>query len=161
MQNQEIDSELMMKFQILEKQIQQAQEQIQAVEQGIVELQTLEIGLDELKGKTGQEILAHMGKGIFAKAKLISEELIVDIGDKKFVTKNIDETKKLIGTQSKRLEEIKKELEDSMEKLGEEVEKAMNEHSGKHECKCHPGEKCDCEDDDCKGDEKECKCGKK
>jgi prefoldin alpha subunit len=157
---QEIDPELMIKFQMFEKQIQQLQEQIQAVEQGTVELQMLELGLDDLKGKTGQDILAPMGKGIFVKAKLISEELLVDIGDKKFVTKNIDDTKKLIGNQVKKLEDIKKELEDAMEGLGEEIDKSMREHSGEHPCKCHPGEKCECEDDDCEGNGKECKCGK-
>ena len=161
METQEISQELMVKFQIFEKQIQQLQEQIQAVEQGVVELQMLELGLDELKGKTGQDILAPMGKGIFAKAKLTSEELLVDVGDKKFVTKNIDETKRLIENQTKKLAEIKRELESAMEGLGEEVEKTMSEHSGKHLDKAHPGEECDCEDDECKGNEKECKVGKK
>jgi hypothetical protein len=71
------------------------QQQLQAIEQGLVEMQSLNFGLDELKGKTGKEILAPIGRGIFARAKLISEDLLVDVGGKKFVTKNIVQTKKL------------------------------------------------------------------
>jgi prefoldin alpha subunit len=161
MAQQEISHELMMKFQMFEKQIQQLQEQIQAVEQGIVELSSLFLGLDDLKNSDGKEILSPIGKGIFVKSKIISEELVVDIGNQNFVTKTIDDTKKLIDSQVQKLEGIKKELNEALENLGQELEKTMQEYSGEeegHDCKCHPGEKCDCDDDECDG--KECGCGK-
>ncbi|MEJ2267588.1 MAG: hypothetical protein P8X70_00745, partial [Nanoarchaeota archaeon] len=77
---EDAQQELMFKFRMFEQQIKQLQQQIQAVEQGVGELSSLDIGLDELKGSEGKEIMAPIGRGIYIKAKLLSEELTVDIG---------------------------------------------------------------------------------
>jgi len=86
--------ELMIKFQMFEQQIRAIQEQLQIIEQTIIELKDLNSRMDDLVGKEGQEIMASIGKGIFARAKLISEDLLVDIGGKNYVKKSIPETKK-------------------------------------------------------------------
>ena len=44
--------ELIMKLSMFEQQIQQIQQQLQAVEQALAELNSLNLGLDELIGKT-------------------------------------------------------------------------------------------------------------
>jgi len=119
--------EIMFKLSMFEQQIQQLQQQLQAVEQGIVEMESLNIGLNELIGSIGKEILAPIGRGIFVKTKLVSEDLIVDIGEKKFVKKTIPETKKLIEEQIGKLKEVKGELEESLEKVSEELQEVMNE----------------------------------
>ena len=72
------------------------QEQLQAVEQTTMDLRTLDLGLDDLKDSKDKEILAQVGRGIFVKAKVISDDLIVDIGGKNFVSKTI-ENKELIS----------------------------------------------------------------
>ena len=95
------------------------------VEQGIIEMNSLNLGLDELVGKTGKEIRAPIGRGIFVKAKLISEELNVDIGQGNIVKKSIPETKKLIEEQIKKLEQVRLELEKNLEVVGRELEKVM------------------------------------
>ncbi len=124
---EEPSQELMFKLQMFDQQIQQLQQQTQAVEQGIAEMTTLSSGLDELAGKKGKEIFAPIGRGIFAKAKLESEELNVDVGSGNFVQKSIPETKKIIEVQIKKLEEVKKELYDNLEKVGEEFNKKIME----------------------------------
>lgn len=113
--------ELMFKLSMMEQQIQQLQQQIQAVEQGIVEISSLNLGLNDLVGGEGKEILAPVGKGIFAKMKLLSEKLIVDVGGKNFVQKNIPETKKIIEGQITKLEDIRNELNNNLEKVGGEL----------------------------------------
>ncbi|MBU0894324.1 MAG: prefoldin subunit alpha [Nanoarchaeota archaeon] len=123
-QNQQ---EIMYKLSIFEQQIQQLQQQLQAVEQGIVEMSSLNLGLNDLKGAKDKEILTSIGKGIFAKTKLLSEELIVDIGERKFVKKTIPKTQELIDTQIEKLEEIKKELSKNLEKVNEELIKTFKE----------------------------------
>ncbi len=143
--------ELMFKLSMFEQQIKHLQQQIQAVEQGIIEMDTLNFGLEELKGATGKEIFATIGRGIFAKAKLLSEELTVDIGGGNFVTKSIPDTKKIIEEQVKKLKNIKKELEDNLEKVGQELEKTMIESQKEQTHSC--GENCNCKD------EEECNCG--
>ena len=128
-QQQQAQQELMFKLQMFEQQAQQIQQQLQAVEQAMVEMKSLNLGLDELKGAEGKEIMAPIGRGIFAKTKLLSEELTVDIGGKNFVNKSIPDTKKLIEGQIKKLEDVKKDLDNNLEELGKELEGVMS--SGK------------------------------
>jgi len=113
--------ELMQKFGMYEQQIQQLQQQLEAVEQAIVEMSSLVLGLDELIGSKDKEILAPIGRGIFVKTKLVSEDLTVDVGGKNFVKKSIPETKKLIQNQVEKLEEVKKELEGNLEEINNEL----------------------------------------
>lgn len=131
------EQEVLYKFSMFEKQIQELQQQIEAVERGIVELNSLNFGLDELVNSEGKEIFAPLGKGIFVKAKLLSEELNVDIGGGNFVKKNIPETKELIEEQIKKLGQIKQELENNLEQLGEELTQMMNEIQNKQNSHNH------------------------
>ena len=121
------EQELMLKFGMFEQQIQQFQQQLQAVEQGIVELTSLNFGLDELKGSKGREILSPIGRGIFAKTELVSEDLTVDVGSKNFVKKSIPETKKIIEEQIKKLNEIKEDLDKNLENINKELRKTILE----------------------------------
>ncbi len=120
-QPDQAQQELMFKLQMYEQHINQIQQQQQAVEQGIMDLNDLVNGLEELKGKEGQEILAQIGKGIFVKTKLISEELTVDIGNKNLVTKNIEDTKSLIQEQLEKLDSAKGELNKSLEDINHDM----------------------------------------
>ena len=124
---EEPSQELMFKLQMFDQQIKQIQQQLQAIEQGVVEMTTLNAGLDELVGKKGKEIFAPIGRGVFAKAKLESEKLNVDIGGGNFVQKSIPETKKIIEDQIKKLQDVRKELENNLEKIGEEFNKTIME----------------------------------
>jgi len=123
----EKQQEMIYQIQMFEQQMQQIQQQLQIIEQGIAELNELNKGLDDLIGKNSGEILAQIGRGIFVKAELLSEELIVDIGGKKFVKKSIPETKEMIDKQIKKLEEVYEQLTESMEELNEEVLKMIGE----------------------------------
>lgn len=147
------EQELLFKFGMFERQIRELQQQLEAVDRGIVDLTSLNFGLDELVGSKDKEIFAPLGRGIFVNAKLISEELNVDIGNGNFVKKNIPDTKKLIGEQIKKLEEVRNELECNLEEIGKEVTKMMG-GSQEHSCKCKEGEECTC------AEGKECECEK-
>tara|TARA_Y100000034_G_scaffold64995_1_gene78643 strand:- start:393 stop:794 length:402 start_codon:yes stop_codon:yes gene_type:complete len=113
--------EILFKLSMSEQQIQQLHQQLQAVEQGSNELQSLTLGLDEIKGKNGKEIFAPIGRGIFIKAQLLSEDLTVDIGNKNFVKKTIPEAQILIKDQIEKLEEVKQELNSNLEKISKET----------------------------------------
>jgi len=69
--------------------------------------------------------MAPIGRGIFVKAKLLSEELTVDVGDKKFIKKNIPETKRLLEDQLKKLNSIKIDLENELNGINEELTEVM------------------------------------
>lgn len=121
------DQELIYKLSIYEQQIQQIQQQLEVVERTIIDITSLNSELDELKGKTGEDILAPIGRGVFAKAKLSSEELLVGVGDGNLVKKSIPETKKVIEKQISKLNEVKKEMSDNLEKIGKEIEGLIKE----------------------------------
>ena len=123
-QNQQ---ELMFKLSMFEQQMQQLQQQLQAVEQGIVEMQSLSMGLDELVGSKDKEILAPIGRGIFVKTKLLSEELTVDVGGKNFVKKSVPKAKKIIDEQIKKLEDVKRELNNNLENSNAEFMQMVQE----------------------------------
>jgi prefoldin alpha subunit len=127
MEMNEEQQELFLKINNYEQQAQQIQQQLQAVEKAINELNNLNLGLDELVGKTNNEILAQVGKGIFVKAKLISEELIVDIGNRNFVKKDISGTKKILQKQLEKLKEIELELNNNLETIEEEFTQILEE----------------------------------
>jgi prefoldin alpha subunit len=124
-EKQQKEQELMFKFQMFEQQAQQIQQQLQAIEHALVEMNSLNFGLDELVGSKDKEIMAPIGRGIFVKAKLLSEKLTVDIGGKNFVKKSVGDTKKLIEEQIKKLEDVKGDLNENLEMLSKELEKEM------------------------------------
>lgn len=119
--------EMMIKFSIFEQQIRQIQQQIEIIERDIMEINSLSAGMKELKGAGGKEILSPLGKNIFARTKLLSEDLIVDIGGGNFVKKSIEETRKIIGEQIKKLEKIRDELNLALENLSNEMTKMIIE----------------------------------
>jgi prefoldin alpha subunit len=154
MENQE---ELMMKFQMFEQHMQQLQQQFQAVERGIIELSNLNLGLDDLVGAKDKETLSLIGKGIFVKTKLVSEELLVDVGEKNFVTKSIPETKEMIIEQIEKLNAAKDELNKAMEKVGEDFQKMIMEAQGAHSHECDCGHVHN-EEHECCGKHENCEC---
>lgn len=147
------EQELMYKFQMFEQQIRALQQQLQAVEEAILDISKLNLEMDDLIGKKDSEIFAPIGRGIYAKAKLLSEELLVDIGNKNFVKKTIPETKEIIQNQIKKLEALKEELNLGLENINQELTKTFEENQKEHshnhsECICGE-ENCDCEEDTC------------
>ena len=149
-QNQQ---ELILKLSMLEQQIQQLQQQIQAVEQSNIELQNLSEGLNEFKNSEGKEIMAQIGRGIFIKSGIISEDLLVDIGGQNFVKKSIPETQKLINEQIENLKEVKANLSDSVEEISNEAEELMGEFKVEKNCNCE--DECECNEHDRECDYKE------
>jgi prefoldin alpha subunit len=138
------EQELAIKYQMFEQQIRMLQEQLQAVEQATIELGSLNLSLDELIGKKDSEILAPIGRGIYASAKLLSEEFLVDIGNKNFVKKSIPETKKILQEQIKKLEKVREELNEELDKINTELTETFMKHQKNHKCK---NENCECEED--------------
>ncbi len=127
----EKEQELALKLNMFEQQIKQTHQQLQAVEQAIADVTSINLGLDELKGSKDQEILAPIGRGIFVKTKLISEELIVDIGDKNFIAKDIPSTKNIIQEQIEKLEKARTQLEEILDKINDELTETYMEYQGK------------------------------
>lgn len=123
----EDNQKTILKISMLEQQAQQIHQQLEIVEKTIVEMESLEKGLEEIVGKRDKEILASLGKGIFIKSKILSEELFVDIGGGNVIKKTIPETKELIREQIEKLKNIKTELESSLINIEKESLEILEE----------------------------------
>jgi len=122
----EKQQELIYQLSILQQQAQQIQEQLQLVEQNVSDLNSISDGLNELKDKKDSEMLAPLGRGIFIKAKILSEELTVDIGKKNFVKKSIPETQEIVAIQIEKIEQIKEQLLDELDKINNQLLTLIN-----------------------------------
>jgi prefoldin alpha subunit len=152
--------ELEQKFRVFEQQIMQIQQQLEAIEKAILDITSISTGLEDLRGKKDTEIMSPVGRGIYAKTKLISEDLLVDVGEGNFVSKNIDETKEMIKDQNDKLQEMRKTLEGEMDRINEELTNTMRAFQDAnpqgvqgHAC----GSDCECSDE--KECEEGCGCG--
>jgi len=123
--SQQEQQKILFKLSVFEQHINQLQQQLEAVKQGIVELSSLSSDLNEIIGSEGKEVLTSIGKGIFARTKLLSESLIMDVGGKNFVEKSIPETQEIIKEQIKKLEEVEEELNGNLELVHKEVKKVI------------------------------------
>ncbi len=126
---EEINLELNEQFKRFEREIEYIDSQLRAVEEGIKEMSSLSDGLGELVGKKDEEIFAPIGRGIFVKAKIISEELLVDVGEKNFIKKSIPETEEIVEGQIKKLKEVQEQLVNQMKNIDEEITLAIKEKS--------------------------------
>jgi prefoldin alpha subunit len=114
------NQETIYKLGMMEQQMNQLQQQLQSVMNGIGELESLDLGLDEINKAKDKEIFAQIGKGIYIKSKLISEDLIINVGDSNFVNRTVPEVKELIESQIKKLKEVEKELSDNINSINNE-----------------------------------------
>lgn len=133
MKEDQISQELMFKLSMFEQQMQQIQEQTQAIDQAILDSNSLCLGLDELKNSRDKEVFSSIGRGIFIRSKIVSDDLLVDVGGKTFVQKTIPETQSIIEEQLEKLEEAKNELEEKTQEINQELTKLMVQYQGEQE----------------------------
>jgi prefoldin alpha subunit len=147
-----MDQEQIMKFQVIQEEAQQLNQQMQLIEQNIQEIAEIESSLDELEKKETKEILANLGKKIFVPVEIKDRNLIVEVGNRKFVKKSIGETKELILEQINKLNIAKNQINERLESLQceaeslvMEIEKSQEERETKLKRHNHK-----CDDPDCK-----------
>ena len=107
---------------MLEQEAQKLQEQMQIIEQQVLELQSLEHGLQELDKTNEKAMLSNLGKGIFMKTEIKDKNLFVDVGNKTFVKKDVPQTLKIIEEQLSKLIEAKNQIMLRMQELQEQMQ---------------------------------------
>ena len=109
-----------MELQLLDQQIKQTQQQLGLLEQQIAELAGLEENLDEIeKVKTDSEIFAPLGQGVFIKASIKdNKEVLMNVGPNIHVKKKIPEAIEVIKAQKEELQNITKQIENSLQQAG-------------------------------------------
>src|SRR3989338_3679037 len=122
---------LYMQFQVLEQHIKQMQQQAAALNAQLLDLISTTHSIDELKNvKPGTEILVPISSGIYAKGEIKdNSHLIVNVGANITVSKNLDDTRKIVETQAEEMKELQKQALEELQILTNQaaiIEKEMN-----------------------------------
>ena len=120
--------EYLLRLAVLDQEISKLEQQMQLIEQQILEIQNLKVGLEELEKSKEKQILTNLGKNIFIKTEIINKDLLVDVGNRTFVKKNIGGALKLIEEQLSKLTEGKNQVlskvQEIQQKTGEVIAEA-------------------------------------
>lgn len=98
---EEITQQAYMELQMLDGRIRQLQQQVQILRQQGEEVESIKSNLTETsKTKKGNTILVPLANGIFARAKIEDvDNLLVNVGAGTVVTKNLEDTKRMLDDQ--------------------------------------------------------------
>jgi len=124
-----------LEFQILSQQMNQLQQQINSITTNIFELKNLEKSLDEIqKVKKDNKILIPLGSNIFIKGKLEeSKEVIMGVGSKALVKKDLSYAKTMVNKQTMELEAINSQMQQEIKNITPQLENLQKELSKKEE----------------------------
>ena len=112
-----MDMDMIYRAQMLQKESEESERNLQMVEEQISELELFEKNLGELKDSKGKEMLASLGKGVYIKSDIKEEKLFVEVGAGVVVRKTREETKKTIEGQIRRLKEVRIQLIGQLEEF--------------------------------------------
>ncbi len=110
----------------LNQQHEMISEQLKIVDQQIHEIAIFDKELDTLENNKDAEILAPIGKSVFAFMKPnSSEKFFVDVGAGYYVRKNINETKIVAVEQKNRLEAFRIQLSEELQNVTANLEELI------------------------------------
>lgn len=118
-----------LELKLLEKQINQIQQQISIFNNQIMEFRELIQNLNTLKQtKQDTEIFSSLGAGIFIKAEIKdTKEVLMNVGSNTFVTKNIEEADKLVNKQITDITDAIKQFEYNLQEAAERAQQLEKE----------------------------------
>ena len=104
-----------MELQLIQRQVQQIHQQIQALD-------------DFAVAKPGSESFVTLTPGLFVKAKIEqTDAVMLNVGGGAVVQKSILEAKKIVSGQTVELSKLQEELTEQLQKLAERAEKLQEE----------------------------------
>lgn len=120
-------------YQILNNQIKQISNQIGLLDQQLVELNGMEIGLIDLeKNKVGSSLLVPVGSGVFVEGELKdNKNVFMNVGAGVVVKKNFNETKSMLDKQMQETANVMQQLEMELINLSSRVKEIQGELSKK------------------------------
>lgn len=122
-----MEQEKIIRFQMLEEEINKFNQQFNLIENNLYDIVKIKEGLNEIEKKETKEILVDLGKRIYVPVEIKDKNLIIEVGNKKFVKKTINETIGLIDQQIINLNSAKKEILDKLEELNKEINELISE----------------------------------
>ena len=120
MEDQQKLQQILAQLEVYKQQTELYQTQIDAVQASLAEIKILESTLDDMSGKDTIETLVPLGAGSFINAEIKNEDkVIMSRGSGVAVSKTFEEAKATTAEQ-------KKELENTLDKLFEDLQQITN-----------------------------------
>jgi len=121
-----------MEFQMMTEQIKQVQTQLEKMQGQIEDLENVQESLETLGDTPAEsEMLVPLSNGIFAKAKLDKmDQLLVNVGSGVVVEKSLEDTKKLLKSQSVEINQYKEQMSNQMELMLTQIQLLERELKG-------------------------------
>jgi prefoldin alpha subunit len=111
----------------LEQEANRFQEQMQMLDAQIEEIQSIQQSLKEIENSKENTIYSNLGKNIFVKTEIIGKNLLVDVGNKTFVKKDIPGTLKVIEEQIEKIARAKGQIVERLGEIQEQMQKIVEE----------------------------------
>ena len=122
MEDQQKLEEIVNQLNIYKNQSEMLQQQVEAIQGSIAEIEILESTLEDVKDKDSLETLVPVGAGSFMNAEIKkTDEIIVSIGAGVAVSKTADEAKEIMVSQKGELKESLDKMLDNLQKISQIV----------------------------------------
>ena len=108
------NEELIMRASILQKHVEEINSNLEQIEMHVAELSALNSNLDSLTNEN-KDLISSIGNGVYAKTSLSGGNLLVSVGSNVLVEKTPQETKEMITSQIKQLNEARLQLKAQLE----------------------------------------------
>ncbi|MEK6855148.1 MAG: prefoldin subunit alpha [Nanoarchaeota archaeon] len=122
-----MEDDIVYRAAMLQQQSEEIESRLQFVNEQIQELEQFSGDLRVLDKNDNKEILASLGKGVYAKSELKDKKLFVQVGAGVVIKKSINETVEVIGEQIKRFEEARVQLKMQLESYAQELKRMVAE----------------------------------
>ncbi len=115
----------MMQATQMQREYEELSQHLEIINQQIQELEQFGKQLTTMNGAKGKELLAPVGKGVYAKTSLVEEKLLVQVGAGVMVKKTPDETRETIKGQLKRLLELKVQYSAKLDQIQNQLQQMV------------------------------------
>ncbi len=113
--------------QLLHQESEGLEERLRFIDQQLSELTQFNVDLGTLSVRTSNEMLASLGRGVFARCAFVGTELFVDIGAGVIVKKTVPEVRTIISGQLQNLQTLRAETHEQLQKMQREFEHILRD----------------------------------
>lgn len=117
-----MDKSFLLRAQALHESAQELEQRLSFVDQQLIEMKQFEQSIDFIENMDEKEMLAPLGKGVFAKTMINKEQLFVDVGAGVILQKEPKAVRAILKDQTQRLEEMRKDLVSQLNVLSAQLD---------------------------------------
>lgn len=117
-----MDKSFLLRAQALHESAQELEQRLSFVDQQLIEMKQFEQSIDFIENRDEKEMLAPLGKGVFAKTMINKEQLFVDVGAGVILQKEPKAVRAILKDQTQRLEEMRKDLVSQLNVLSAQLD---------------------------------------